>query len=140
QSIAGGKTMVMNRAAALLLRQSVARTEFVSHDWWAYLMVTGAGGTVHYSPTPHVRYRQHGGNLVGENSSWLSRLQRVVALFRGRFRRWDDINAAGLHACADLLTEEARATLLQFDRMRGPNPVRRLRALRQAGAYRQTTA
>ena len=39
----------------------------VAHDWWAYQLVSGAGGTVIYDPEPLVAYRQHSGNLIGGN-------------------------------------------------------------------------
>ena len=39
----------------------------VAHDWWAYQLVSGAGGTVIYDPEPFVAYRQHAGNLIGGN-------------------------------------------------------------------------
>ena len=43
------------------------RRRSIAHDWWIYLLVSGAGGTVIYDPEPTVRYRQHGGNLIGGN-------------------------------------------------------------------------
>lgn len=46
QSIGGGNTMVFNRAACQLLRQAGPPQAIVSHDWWAYLLVTGVGGQV----------------------------------------------------------------------------------------------
>ena len=69
QSLAGGNTMVLNRPARDLVALASRRARFVSHDWWAYLLVTGAGGAVHYSAKPLVRYRQHAHNLVGANTS-----------------------------------------------------------------------
>ena len=48
QSIGGGNTMVLNRAAHQLLREAATRTGFVSHDWFAYLIVAGGGGRVIY--------------------------------------------------------------------------------------------
>ena len=69
QSLAGGNTMVLNRAARDIVALASRRARFVSHDWWAYLLVTGAGGVVHYSAKPLVRYRQHAQNLVGANTS-----------------------------------------------------------------------
>ena len=59
QSIAGGNTMVMNRAARDIMLEASRRTGFVSHDWWCYLILTGVGGIVHYSPTAKIGYRQH---------------------------------------------------------------------------------
>lgn len=138
QSLAGANTMVLNRAAARVLAESVRRTGFVSHDWWAYLMVTGAGGAVTYSPEPTIRYRQHDGNLVGENASWAARLQRLRMLREGRFRSWTDQNLAGLSVCADLLTDEARERISDLEAARRGGLMARLGALRRASVYRQT--
>lgn len=55
QSIAGGNTMVFNKAARDLLRQAGDNVQAVTHDWWAYMLVTGCGGVVHYDPYPTVR-------------------------------------------------------------------------------------
>jgi glycosyltransferase involved in cell wall biosynthesis len=64
QNIGGGNTMVFNRAARNLLSEGDV-PKVVAHDWWAYMLVTGAGGSMLYDPEPTLRYRQHGGNLVG---------------------------------------------------------------------------
>lgn len=138
QSIAGANTMVMNRAAFDVVRKASERTDFVSHDWWCYLVVTGAGGTVHYSPVPDILYRQHEGNLVGSNTSISARFARMVRLFKGQFRSWTDRNIAALDQCADLLTPESRAVLETFRKVRSKWLFRRLLALRKSGVYRQT--
>lgn len=138
QSLAGGNTMVFNRAAFELLRRASLRSGFVSHDWWAYLIVTGAGGEVNYCVDPLVRYRQHAANLVGANTSARARLDRIRRLLGGQFARWTDINLAGLSRNRDLLTPDARAVCDSFAGARGGPPTRRLRLLRASGVYRQT--
>lgn len=138
QSIAGGNTMVMNRAAHQAVREAASRTSFVSHDWWCYLIVTGIGGIVHYSPDSKIGYRQHGGNLVGENNSWRARMFRLRHLFRGRLKRWNEANLQGLEACSDMLTADATLTIGTFERARDGNLFERFAALRRSGVYRQT--
>jgi glycosyltransferase involved in cell wall biosynthesis len=138
QSIAGGNTMVMNAAARRLMAEASRRSSFVSHDWWCYMMVTGAGGAFRYDPVPLIDYRQHAGNLVGSNDSILSRLGRSTFLLRGGFSDWTDRNIAGLRACEDLLTDEARGVLDRFDRLRRMFLPRRLIELRRSGLHRQT--
>ncbi|ESX96193.1 MULTISPECIES: glycosyltransferase family 2 protein [unclassified Mesorhizobium] len=140
QSIAGGNTMMINRAARKLLAKASARTEFVSHDWWTYLIVTAAGGIVRYDPRPLVRYRQHEANLVGANVSWKARLSRLGRLFRGEFAVWTDHNLSGLAVNRDILTRDAAACLGLFIRARKGGILRRLRLLRKSGVYRQTLA
>ena len=44
QSIAGGNTMLFNPAAKALL-EAARPAAVVAHDWWIYLLVSGAGGT-----------------------------------------------------------------------------------------------
>ncbi len=139
QSIGGGNTMVMNRAAHRLMREAARRTKFVSHDWFTYMIVAGAGGDVTYSETPHVRYRQHPGNLVGSNHGWKARIERVAAAFGGRYSRWNEANAAALLACRDLLTPGAVETLETFRHARSGPLLDRLANLRRSGVYRQTT-
>ncbi|MGE0281738.1 MAG: glycosyltransferase family 2 protein [Rhizobiaceae bacterium] len=138
QSLAGGNTMVMNRAAHRLLREAADRAPFVIHDWWAYILVTAAGGRVHYSPKADVLYRQHGGNMVGSNVSWASRFQRLRPLMGGRFARWTDQNLAGLSACRNLVSPQNLALIDEFDRMRQQPLLRRLSTLRRLGLHRQT--
>lgn len=138
QSIGGGNTMVLNRAAHNLVREAATRTAFVSHDWFAYLIVAGAGGHVTYDETPHVRYRQHGRNLIGSNQGMWARLNRVKAAFSGRFTLWNDGNVAALDACRDLLTPAAAEIFDRFRKARtGPLPDR-LVNLWRSGVYRQT--
>jgi len=140
QSIAGGNTMVLNRAAHDLLRESARRTSFVIHDWWAYLLVTAAGGHVRYSPEPSLKYRQHGANVIGSNTSWASRFRRLEPLLAGRFARWTDQNLAALAACRDLVSPEGQAVIDGFRRMRRQPLLSRLCTLRTLGLHRQTVA
>lgn len=138
QSIAGGNTILLNAAARDLLAIASARTRFVSHDWWAYLVVTAAGGAVHYDPRPLVRYRQHAANLVGANVSWWARLSRLGRLFKGDFAVWTDLNLDGLAVNRDLITQDATACLDLFTSGRQGSLFHRLGSLRKSGVYRQT--
>jgi glycosyltransferase involved in cell wall biosynthesis len=138
QSVAGANTMVMNRAAWDLVREASRRTAFVSHDWWCYLVVTGAGGLVRYSPEARIGYRQHQGNLVGENNSWRARMSRLRHLMKGRFARWNEQNLAALSVCEDLLAPDARETMRLFAAARTGGLPQRISALLRAGLYRQT--
>lgn len=140
QSIGGGNTMVCNEAARELLRCASAGIDVVTHDWWAYQVVSGCGGRVHYDAWPSVRYRQHGHNLVGMNSTWRARAQRLRLLWRGRFREWNSRNLAALQAMRPWLTDDSRAVLDDFIRARESGLLSRLRGLARAGIYRQTLA
>jgi glycosyltransferase involved in cell wall biosynthesis len=138
QSIAGGNTMVMNRHGFAILAESARRTSFVSHDWWAYLIVSGAGGLVHYDPEPHVSYRQHLENLVGNNVGFRARTGRLRRLIAGQLSDWNAANLAGLECCTDLLTPDNRAVAAQFRAARSAGLPRRLYGIARARLYRQT--
>ena len=138
QNVAGGNTMVFNRAARDLLRRAGENVQAVTHDWWAYMVVTGCGGQVYYDAYPTVRYRQHENNLIGSNNSWPARLYRIKQLLQGRFRRWIDANIASLRDIEGQLTPENRSTLEAFVAMRQGGFWTRIAGLRRSGIFRQT--
>lgn len=138
QSIAGGNTMVMNRVAFLLLQKASQAGPFISHDWFAYQMVTGAGGIFIMDRTPRVDYRQHGKNVVGTNNGFGAVIARLVAGFSGRYTQWNAMNLTGLMANRELLTPEANATIDFFQVARSGGLIQRVVALRKSGVYRQT--
>ncbi|MGD9916418.1 MAG: glycosyltransferase family 2 protein [Paenirhodobacter sp.] len=138
QNIAGGNTMVFNRAAAEELRLAALNTEdVVVHDWWAYQIMTGLGARVIFDDVPHMLYRQHAGNLIGANRGVAATLRRARMVASGRFREWCDINIAALHQSERLLTPEARQLLDAFEALRKAPPLERLRRIRNLGLYRQ---
>lgn len=138
QSIAGGNTMVFNEATRRLLAAAGVSSGVVSHDWWLYLVVTGCGGRMHYDRHPTVRYRQHAGNLVGANSDWRARLERIGQLFRGRFRGWSGQHVTALEKFASRLTPENRRALHYFTTARQQGLFRRLAGFARCGIHRQT--
>lgn len=81
QNIATGCALMLSPAACTLLRKAMPPPSFLLHDWWAYLMVTGAGGRVLTDNRPSLLYRQHGENAVGARSLFLHRA--LAALKRG---------------------------------------------------------
>jgi glycosyltransferase involved in cell wall biosynthesis len=138
QSIAGGNTMVLNWNAIQLLKQSCERTEFFMHDWWTYLIVTGAGGIIVYRPRVDTLYRQHLTNHFGSNQTSAARLRRLRSLLRGDWKAWNDANEASLLACLDLLSPESRRVFDLFRRARRGTPWGRTYRLTQARVFRQT--
>lgn len=138
QNIGGGNTMVFNDAARQLLIDAGENVRVVTHDWWAYMLITGCGGQVFYDPEPTLRYRQHGSNLVGMNSSWPARARRISQLFQGRFKEWNDLNIKALESVYDRLTPKSQQVLDQFVAARQESLLRRLAGLKSSGIYRQT--
>lgn len=138
QSIAGGNTMVFNRAARELLMRTPADLPVVSHDWWAYMLIAGCGGAIHYDAYPGVRYRQHGSNLAGQNITLGARLARGKALLAGRLKSWNDINLKALAAMRSCFSADNRAVLEAFCEARSRRAWARVFYLYRSGVYRQT--
>jgi glycosyltransferase involved in cell wall biosynthesis len=138
QSIGGGNTMVFNEAARQLFRIAGENIRVVSHDWWAYMVVSGCGGKVIFDPTPLVRYRQHDNNLVGAENSWLGGFERAKMLIGGRFKLWNDINLLALQSIRDHLTPDNKNRLDEFSRGRKTGLLSRLISIKRSGVYRQT--
>lgn len=138
QSLAGGNTMVFNRAARDLLTEAGTPT-IVSHDWWFYLLITGNGGLLHYDPIPSIDYRQHGTNIIGSNRDLSDHLYRLRRLFTGHFQKWNEININALSLRHSLLTEESLRVLMSFIQARQSSGLKSLNAMRSCGIYRQTT-
>jgi glycosyltransferase involved in cell wall biosynthesis len=139
QNLAGGNTMLLNHAAKALLER-VRPGAVIAHDWWTYLLVTGAGGTAIYDPEPSVRYRQHAANMIGGNMGLGPKLKRLRMLAAGRLGEYSEVNLAALETAWELLTEEARAKTELFRTGRGLPFGARLAAMRRLGLYRQTRA
>ena len=137
QNIGGGNTMVFNKAACDLIVSSL-NTSIVSHDWWCYLIVTGAGGYLFYDPEPCIKYRQHGNNLVGAHMSWAARIVRILRLMQGRFRKRNDINLKALSNHKHLLTEQNIRVLNDFMDARQSRLLKRIKLFKRSGIYCQT--
>jgi glycosyltransferase involved in cell wall biosynthesis len=140
QSIAGGNTMLLNEAARDLLKQTLIDTQIISHDWWAYILVSGCGGAVAYNKEPTVHYRQHGKNIIGSNSENQNRLVRLRRMLHGTFREWNDANLKAILPFKMQLTQENLRTLELFEQCRKASLLTRLRLIHQSGVHRQTLA
>jgi len=138
QSLAGGNTMVFNRATKKILEQA-ATTAVVVHDWWVYQLVSAADGRVYYDQQPMLRYRQHSENMIGANTGWSARLVRLGPTLTGRFRDWNEMNIAALRKLSgQLITPKSRKVLYLFARARTASFFQRLYLIKKAGIYRQT--
>lgn len=75
-----GCTMVINSAMReVLLRYT---PEFIRmHDIWIYNVAQAVGAKVFFDSVPHISYRQHGGNVIGQANSfkavWKARVERI---------------------------------------------------------------
>ena len=137
QSIAGGNTMVFNQGAKELLEKA-GFLDVVSHDWWVYQLIKGAGGVVFYDPEPTILYRQHNGSQVGRNDSFSAKINRLVYVLSGRFKTWNSINYAALLTVKHLLSKDNQNILHTYGKFRGAKFRDRVRLLEVCGLYRQT--
>lgn len=136
QNIAGGNTMVLNRGARDLLRAAGDSVEVPSHDWWTYVAVTAAGGTVIYDPIPTVSYRQHEANTVGGGTS-RTLGHRIAATFSLEQRRAFDAHRDALGRIAGRILPENRRAIENLARYRAAPFPAHFFHFRRAGLYRQ---
>ncbi|MFN4056643.1 MAG: glycosyltransferase [Roseinatronobacter sp.] len=138
QSVGGGNTMMLNRAAIDLVRLAVTEAqEAAMHDWWLYQIITACGGQVLRDPEPVLDYRQHAGNVIGANTTLRGQIYRMLFIMGRRFADWNAINLRGLHATRHRFTPEACNILDHYSAARTGPVLARLRALRASGVYRQ---
>jgi hypothetical protein len=136
QNVVSGHSIVMDPQALALVRQTGMPEAIPYHDWWLYLLISGAGGQVCIDETPMIHYRQHGNNTMGANAGLPASLRRARQVMGRTYGDWIAANTRSLRLAADLLTPEHLALLDLFDTTR-PGPLRAW-ALWRAGLYRQS--
>ena len=137
QNIATGCTTMLDPHAVALVARSRPPAGTL-HDWWAYLLVTAAGGRVIADDRPTLHYRQHGSNLVGAPSTRWHRARAALQRGPAAYMRLLRTHVAALLEQSELFTPQSRATLTQLDAALRAGPLARLGALRLAGLERQT--
>lgn len=137
QSLSGGNTMVFNEAARNLLC-TAGKPQIVSHDWWAYSLVSGAGGSVIYDPEPRIGYRQHDQNVLGASPGPKAAWLRISLILQGRFKHWNAINTAALNQARELLTPDNQNTLDTYIKARKRWLIPRAVGIWRSRVYRQT--
>jgi glycosyltransferase involved in cell wall biosynthesis len=137
QNIAAGNTIVINQMAMDLLRRYTKDKSFIGHDWWTYLVVTAFDGVVIYDAYPRTRYRQHGANVIGQNTSWDARLKRIGLLLMGRFRYWNRLNIQAIREFVDELPPENRETFQRFEHINRSGPIVGAYHLYKSDIFRQ---
>ena len=136
-NIAAGCTIVLNRPAVALILASAPPADTL-HDWWSYLVVSSAGGTILADSTPVLLYRQHGGNAVGIAASMSRRAW--AALRRGPvpFMRQLRDHVRALRDRPHTLSPPARQQLDRIARALAGGPLAKALVLRTPGLRRQT--
>ena len=138
QSIAGGNTMMFNRAARNIINLTPRGHKIISHDWWIYILISGCNGAIIYDEIPTIKYRQHTNNIIGSNLGWRARLRRINGLFDGHFRGWIQSNLDALNAMQLPLSKESRWVLDNFMEARTAGFVTRVMKFNKIKLYRQT--
>ena len=82
ENIVTGCTSVFNRQLRTLIIQQRPHSA-VMHDWWMYLLAT-AFGEVIFDSTSYIKYRQHGGNVVGAMPKFLPLWRRRLGIVVSR--------------------------------------------------------
>ena len=114
QNIVSGHSAVLSPAALELVRRAGVVDHIPYHDWWLYLLVTGAGGDVIIDDRATLLYRQHAANLMGAHTGWRATWDRGMQVLGATFSGWLDANTAALQSCEALLTPSVRAALAEF--------------------------
>lgn len=84
----GGCTMVFSNDL-LSLCQSYEPAYLRMHDIWIYDIALAVGGYVYFDPIPHILYRQHGHNAVGQTNSFFDNLGKsIMRVKRGEHIRY----------------------------------------------------
>lgn len=137
QNVVPGFTATLSPGALALVRRAGIDRTIPHHDWWLYLLISGAGGDVLHDPEPVVFYRQHGRNAIGAPNGWRAGLQRAGRILAGDYAGWVRANRRALQAVAPLLTPENRTLLDALEALEAQIGLTRLRALRGLGLRRQ---
>ncbi len=139
QNLAGGNTMLFNSSAKALIVSSIFEDfKIVSHDWWCYQLITGAEGMVFYDENSYVKYRQHKHNLFGSNNTLYKKVHRILSLFNGKFKRWNNINLNALNRNKFILKKKNKKLVDDFMRYKNGTLIQRFFLLKFLGIYRQT--
>lgn len=143
QACTPGNTMLVDAAGVARLRaarQGAVAAGVISHDWWAYQVISGTGGQVIRDPAQTVLYRQHRGNVMGRNDTPRAILARLSRLGAGDYGGWLRQNRAAREAARDVLTPGNAAMLDAFAAAIDlPGPLAAA-GLARLGVYRQTRA
>ena len=139
QNIVGGNTIIMNNLARQLVIKTVKSEKFISHDWWCYQIISGAGGEVIFDKNKTVRYRQHKYNLIGKNTGFEDIKSRILEFLSGKVKIWSDVNLKNLVNFRYLLTKENNEILENFLRARrSKNIFKKINYYFKSGVFRQS--
>jgi len=86
----GGCTMVLTHSLRMAIGSYVPPV-LTMHDRWIYCVALAVGAQVHFDPIPHMLYRQHGNNAVGQGHTLFHELRDRWKRFTSRdHERWQE--------------------------------------------------
>lgn len=90
----GGCTMIMNNALRTTVGNFVPK-QMPMHDLWIYSIALAADAYIVFDPQPHILYRQHGNNAVGQGQGfvyeWAQRFKRFSTQSNERFTQAQEL-------------------------------------------------
>ena len=137
ENVCTGCTIVLNRKAIDLICQNLP-TRALAHDWWCYLVLSCFGEII-FDQDAHIKYRQHGNNVVGVPKGNLDRLKKNVRRYAGsgEGRQWRSEQASAFIATfGDGIPISERRVLNRFVQARSSWP-RRLELALSNDIWRQ---
>jgi glycosyltransferase involved in cell wall biosynthesis len=138
QNLFAGHSTMLNPAALAVVRQAGCPADVPYHDWWLYLLLSGAGAQCLLDQTAVVAWRQHDGNSIGSASRLDGLRHRAGVMWSGRYLAWMDTHTLRLSECAPLLTEETQTLLAHYAAARVRFGPARALAYTRLGLRRQT--
>jgi glycosyltransferase involved in cell wall biosynthesis len=138
QSIAGGNTMLINNKTLFLLRNLKTENKIYSHDWLSYVLVTVCGGNVYYDSVAALKYRQHGSNLYGNNTSLFSRFNRIKLLLNGHLLKFSESHIRAINSIRDQVSDDGFLQFQYFTELRKENLIERLKIFHKRKFHRQS--
>lgn len=141
QNVISGHSCVLSAEALVLVRCAGVPTGIAYHDWWLYLLISGAGGQVVIDDSTVLLYRQHESNLMGAHGGPRARITRARQVLRAEYGNWVEANTTAMACRTQLLEPTARQILEDFRQpATGPGRIAQLRRLGIARQGRLGTA
>lgn len=137
QNIAAGCTIMMNGAARRLILSAPLPPDGSMHDWWSYILVSGAGGIIYADQEATVLYRQHNKNTIGSTRSVFHRACRLLKRGRRPFLLVFNAHLETLKLAQQLLDEKSNKKIVDLSKIWRLRPLKRAALFLKTGIYRQ---
>ena len=137
QNVMAGNTLLLNPEALELVRHAGPGADVPFHDWWLYLLLSGAGAHVVFDEQPTVLYRQHAHNALGTPNTLRGSIKRFEMVRKSVFQQSINRNLAALEQNGGLLTPRHRQNAAIMARRGQGSRIKALRDVWRAGVHRQ---